>query len=65
MRSRKPRAYYGVLEKQFRNAYHERAERRPGQAGQNLLAASWRAVWTTSIYRLGFAHEPRARRVSS
>ena len=33
----KVRRYYGVLEKQFRS-YYELAERRPGQAGQNLLA---------------------------
>lgn len=33
----KAKRYYGVLEKQFRG-YYELAERRPGQAGQNLLA---------------------------
>ena len=33
----KAKRYYGVLEKQFRS-YYDLAERRPGQAGQNLLA---------------------------
>ena len=37
---------YGVLEKQFHNAYL-RAEARPGKTGENLLR-SWSAVWITS-----------------
>ena len=44
---------YGVLEKQFRG-YYELAERRPGQAGQNLLAILESRL-DNVIYRLGFA----------
>ena len=44
---------YGVLEKQFRS-YYELAERRPGQAGQNLLAILESRL-DNVIYRLGFA----------
>ncbi len=49
----KAKRYYGVLEKQFRS-YYELAERRPGQAGQNLLAILESRL-DIVIYRLGFA----------
>ena len=49
----KAKRYYGVLEKQFRS-YYELAERRPGQAGQNLLAILESRL-DNVIYRLGFA----------
>ena len=49
----KAKRYYGVLEKQFRG-YYELAERRPGQAGQNLLAILESRL-DNVIYRLGFA----------
>ena len=49
----KVKRYYGVLEKQFRG-YYELADRRPGQAGQNLLAILESRL-DNVIYRLGFA----------
>ncbi len=49
----KAKRYYGVLEKQFRS-YYAMAERRPGQAGQNLLAILETRL-DNVIYRLGFA----------
>lgn len=49
----KAKRYYGVLEKQFRG-YYELAERRPGQAGQNLLAILESRL-DNVVYRLGFA----------
>ena len=49
----KAKRYYGVLEKQFRS-YYDMAERRPGQAGQNLLAILETRL-DNVIYRLGFA----------
>ena len=49
----KAKRYYGVLEKQFRG-YYEMAERRPGQAGQNLLSILETRL-DNVIYRLGFA----------
>lgn len=49
----KAKRYYGVLEKQFRS-YYDLAERRPGQAGQNLLAILESRL-DNVIYRLGFA----------
>ena len=49
----KVKRYYGVLEKQFRG-YYELADRRPGQAGQNLLAILESRL-DNVVYRLGFA----------
>ena len=49
----KAKRYYGVLEKQFRG-YYEMAERRPGQAGQNLLSILETRL-DNVIYRLGYA----------
>ena len=56
----KAKRYYGVLEKQFRG-YYELAERRPGQAGQNLLAILESRL-DNVIYRLGFAKTRRDAR---
>ena len=49
----KAKRYYGVLESQFRS-YFDLASRRPGQAGQNLLAILESRLDNT-VYRLGFA----------
>ncbi len=49
----KAKRYYGVLEAQFRK-YFDMAERRPGQAGENLLAILESRL-DNVIYRLGFA----------
>ncbi len=49
----KAKRYYGVLEKQFRS-YYEMAERKSGQAGQNLLSILETRL-DNVIYRLGFA----------
>ena len=49
---------YGVLEKQFHNAYHEKADRsRPGKTGENLLQLM-ECRLDNVVYRLGFAHDP-------
>ena len=52
-RSRKPRDTTACSRSQFRG-YYELAERRPGQAGQNLLAILESRL-DNVIYRLGFA----------
>ena len=49
----KAKKFYGVLESQFRG-YYELAERRPGQAGENLLSILESRL-DNVIYRLGFA----------
>ncbi len=49
----KAKRYYGVLESQFRS-YFELASRRPGQAGENLLAILESRL-DNVVYRLGFA----------
>ena len=49
----KAKRYYGVLESQFRS-YFDLASRRPGQAGQNLLAILESRL-DNVVYRLGFA----------
>ena len=49
----KAKRYYGVLETQFRK-YFEMAERRPGQAGENLLSIL-ESRMDNVVYRLGFA----------
>ncbi len=51
---------YGILEKQFR-LYYEKAERRPGQTGENLLIAIERRL-DNVVYRLGFAMTRREAR---
>ena len=49
----KARRYYGVLEKQFR-AYYEKATRRGGITGENLLRLLETRL-DNVVYRLGFA----------
>ncbi len=49
----KAKRYYGVLEAQFRK-YFDMAERRPGQAGENLLSIL-ESRMDNVVYRLGFA----------
>jgi small subunit ribosomal protein S4 len=49
----KARRYYGVLEKQFR-AYYEKASRRTGITGENLLRMLEMRL-DNVVYRLGFA----------
>ena len=49
----KARRYYGVLEKQFR-AYYEKASRRSGITGENLLRLLETRL-DNVVYRLGFA----------
>ena len=49
----KAKRYYGVLETQFRK-YFEMAERRSGQAGENLLSILESRL-DNVVYRLGFA----------
>ena len=49
----KARRYYGLLEKQFR-AYYEKASRRSGVTGENLLRLLETRL-DNVVYRLGFA----------
>ncbi len=49
----KAKRYYGVLEKQFRN-YYEKASRRTGMPGENLLRFLELRL-DNVVYRLGFA----------
>src|SRR6187431_2999461 len=49
----KARRYYGVLEKQFRS-YYEKASRRTGITGENLLRMLEMRL-DNVVYRLGFA----------
>ena len=51
---------YGVLEKQFHNAYLK-AESRPGKTGENLLTLIERRL-DNVVYRLGFAMTRREAR---
>ena len=51
---------YGVLEKQFRNTF-EKAEKRPGNTGENLLIMLERR-FDNVIYRMGFAATRREAR---
>jgi small subunit ribosomal protein S4 len=51
---------YGVLEKQFRNAFEE-AARRPGQTGENLLQMM-ECRMDNVVFRLGFASTRRDAR---
>ena len=51
---------YGVLEKQFHNAYL-RAEARPGKTGENLLQIM-ECRLDNVVYRLGLAHTRRQAR---
>jgi len=56
----KARRIYGIMEKQFRN-YFERAERKKGITGENLLRAL-ECRLDNVVYRLGFAPSRRAAR---
>ena len=49
----KVRRVYGVLERQFRNAF-KKAERMPGKTGENLLISLERRL-DTMVQRMGFA----------
>ena len=51
---------YGVLEKQFHNAY-QRAEARPGKTGENLLQIM-ECRLDNVVFRLGFAQTRRDAR---
>lgn len=58
----KAKRYYGVLESQFRK-YFDMAERRSGQAGENLLSILESRL-DNVVYRLGFAmSRPEARQL--
>ena len=56
----KVRFVYGILEKQFRS-YFEKAERMPGNTGDNLLQLVERRL-DNVVYRLGFAMTRRQAR---
>ena len=56
----KVRFVYGILEKQFRS-YFEKAERMPGNTGDNLLQLVERRL-DNVVYRLGFAAPRREAR---
>ena len=56
----KVRFVYGILEKQFRS-YFEKAERMPGNTGDNLLQLVERRL-DNVVYRLGFASTRRQAR---
>ena len=49
----KAKRYYGILEKQFKN-YFEKADRQPGQTGENLLTMIERR-FDNVVYRMGMA----------
>ena len=51
----KAKFIYGVLEKPFRN-YYEKADRMPGQTGENLMAMLETRL-DNIIFRLGFARQ--------
>ena len=51
---------YGLLEKQFRNTF-EKAAKRPGSAGENLLIMLERR-FDNVVYRMGFAATRREAR---
>ena len=58
----KARRYYGLLEKQFRN-YYEKASRRPGITGENLLRMLELRL-DNVVYRLGYgASRAQARQL--
>ena len=56
----KAKRYYGILEKQFKN-YFEKADRKEGQTGENLLTMIERRL-DNVVYRLGFASTRREAR---
>ena len=56
----KTKRYYGVLEKQFRNYFHE-AERKEGMTGENLLTLIERRL-DNVVYRMGMAESRKEAR---
>lgn len=56
----KARRYYGILEKQFNN-YFEKADKKPGQTGENLLTMIETRL-DNVIYRMGMADSRRQAR---
>ena len=56
----KAKFIYGVLEKPFRN-YYEKADRMPGQAGENLMAMLETRL-DNVVFRLGFARTRKEAR---
>ena len=56
----KTRRYYGVLEKQFNNYYHE-AARKEGLTGENLLSLLERRL-DNVVYRMGMANSRKEAR---
>ena len=56
----KARRYYGILEKQFKN-YFEKADKKPGQTGENLLTMIETRL-DNVVYRMGMADSRRQAR---
>lgn len=56
----KAKRYYGILEKQFEN-YFEKADKKPGQTGENLLTMIERRL-DNVVYRMGMADSRRQAR---
>lgn len=56
----KARRYYGILEKQFNN-YFEKADKKPGQTGENLLTMIESRL-DNVVYRMGMADSRRQAR---
>ena len=56
----KAKRYYGILEKQFKN-YFEKADRKEGQTGENLLTMIERRL-DNVVYRMGMADSRKEAR---
>ena len=56
----KAKRYYGILEKQFKN-YFEKADRKEGQTGENLLTMIERRL-DNVVYRMGMAESRKEAR---
>ncbi len=56
----KAKRYYGILEKQFKT-YFVKADRKPGQTGENLLTSIERRL-DNVVYRMGMAESRREAR---
>lgn len=56
----KARRYYGILEKQFNN-YFDKADKKPGQTGENLLTMIETRL-DNVVYRMGMADSRRQAR---
>ena len=59
----KVRRIYGLLERQFRNTYHD-AEQKKGVTGENLLQLLESRL-DTVVYRMGFASTRAVKRIMS